>query len=801
MRLCMMWLLLLYAISCQLYARQTKIDCNIYGQVITAGNRPVPYASLSLIAVPAGTQIQNSSADSLGRYCFTGIAPGNYILHTTAVGFALRSDSIRYEAKNSLYTIFLTPAKQTLQEVVINSSKQLMRIDQGRIVMNVQGSSTGAGSNAWELLKKMPGISVGSDDNIMLRGNAGINVLIDGKMSYLSGKQLANLLQGIAGDNISKIELITAPSAEYDAAGNGGIINIVTNRQRKKGYTLDLKSSISTGRYWMTNQTISAGLNTASWNAYVLFDYNTPHSYTKSRSGNSGISNNDSLQLQRNNSTIYKIRYYTYRAGLEWQPSRQHRLGVHYHGYYDDFLASKYSILQQSHTNGAPPSTLQTSTLIDEPYYYEALHFHYQYEWDSSKNKLSFDAHGINYRNYSDGTMTSTSLLPDGSPARDTEQLLSHQPGFIRIRTAKADLQKLLGHFTLKAGLKYAFVSNDNNYQFDSVRQGIRREVLNMSDHFKYTEKVSALYTSLSRDWHKTTITAGLRLEYTDATGLTVKTGSKNDWNYLRVFPNLSIDQQINSSNKLNISISRRINRPAYTDLNPVRWYNDPQFYYTGNPHLIPEMAWIVSASNSFRSRYILTASYTRRNHYMTKLLRRDSSTGAISSLTANFSDMDRADLLLSASVTITAKWSAQLTTGVNYSRYPVQEKSGQQFLRQWAATLTVLQQFKLPWQIQADLNTYLFSNELWGVYRRYGTVFTDLGLKKNFLRRQLDLVINCSDVFNSNRFKGKSLAAETDYRYYDKRDTRRLTFSVRYHFGRKDTDRRPNRTEELDRL
>jgi len=801
MHACMMWLLLLHAISCQLYARQTQKDCNIYGQVIAASNMPVSNASVSLITVPAGTLVRHSSTDSLGYYCFTGIAPGYYILHTTAVGFESHSDSIRFEATNVLHTIRLNPAAQALQEVVINASKQIIRIEQGRIVMNVQATSTGAGSNAWELLKKMPGISVGSDDNIMLRGNASINVLIDGKMSYLSGKQLANLLQGIEGDNISKIELITTPSAEYDAAGNGGIIHIVTNRQRKKGYTIDLKSSISTGKYWMTNQTISAGLNTTAWNIYGLFDYNTPHSFTKSRSSNSVISNNDSLHLLRNNTTTYKIHYYTYRMGLGWQPTKHHQLAVHYHGYFDDFLADKYSTLRQSHTNGTPQSTLQTSTMIDEPYYYDALNFHYQYEWDSSKNKLSFDAHGINYRNYSDGTMTSIRLLPGSPAAGDPEQLLSHQPGFIRIRSAKADLHKSLGPFTLKAGFKYAFVSNDNNYQFDSVIQGIRKEALSMSDHFKYAEKVSALYTSLSRDWEKTSITAGLRLEYTDATGLTVKTGSKNEWSYLRVFPNLSVDRQINSNNKLNISISRRINRPAYADLNPVRWYNDPQFYYTGNPHLIPEMAWIVSASNSFRSRYILTASYTRRNHYMTKLLLRDSSTGAISSLTANFSGMDRADILLSAPFRITAAWSAQLTGGVNYSHNPVQDKTGQQFLQQWAGTLTLLQQFKLPCQIEADLNTYLFSNELWGIYRRYGTAFADLGLKKSFLRRQLDIVINCSDVFNSNRFKGKSLAGETDYRYYDKRDTRRLTLSVRYHFGGKDTGRRPNRIEEQDRL
>ncbi len=158
-------------------------------------------------------------------------------------------------------------------------------------------------------------------------------------------------------------------------------------------------------------------------------------------------------------------------------------------------------------------------------------------------------------------------------------------------------------------------------------------------------KKVAAAYLSVSKKIRRTSVLAGLRVEHTDAKGYTVKDGFTNSWAYTSFFPSVSIDQEL-KQHKLNLSLSRRINRPTYADLNPVRWYTDQYFYYAGNPALVPKMAWLLSAAWTFHRKYILTATYGFRDDYMSKRLSVDSAGQAVKSQTANFSHLQRLDLL-----------------------------------------------------------------------------------------------------------------------------------------------------------
>ena len=225
--------------------------------------------------------------DSTGNYLFDSIPPGTYLLEVSAVGFiTFKSDSLVLPnaAKRLKQDIVLTVKKSILDEIVVKARKPRIEIDKGKIVLNVENSSLTTGISAFDLLKNLPGLSIGQDDDISLRGTGGINVMIDGKMSYLSGKQLAILLKGLSAENIARLELLTAPTAEFDASGNAGIINIVTRKRNVKGSSIDLRSAITKGRYWMVNENITATFNTGKFNIYTSLDYNTPHSFMDSKS-------------------------------------------------------------------------------------------------------------------------------------------------------------------------------------------------------------------------------------------------------------------------------------------------------------------------------------------------------------------------------------------------------------------------------------------------------------------------------------------------------------------------------------
>lgn len=689
----------------------------------------------------------------------------------------------------------------TLQGITVRSQKQLIEINKGRIVLNLQNSALTSGVSAFDALKKLPGITIGQDDNIFLRGTSGINVLIDGKMTYLSGKELTSLLQGMSAENLSKIELLTAPPAEFDAAGNAGIINIVTKKRNAPGYAVDLRSAVSKGRFWMVNENITASLHTGKWNLYGSLDYNTPHRVMTGKSGNTVTVNGEKLQIDRMVENIFKINYYTYRAGADWQAGRRHLLSFHYNGYFDDFKADKSSQLRLYYPTGAMHSAIRTQNDITEPYHYDAANFSYKFDIDTSGKKLTTDAHYISYRNLSDGLMTSQQSDGRGNPAGTSDVLRSHQPGFIRIRSIKADLDLPYKGFALKAGAKFAVATNDNVYRFDSLLAGIFTEAASMSNHFKYEERIIAAYASVSRKFSKTAVEAGLRVENTFAKGYTVKQDLRNTWEYTRLFPSLSIDHPINDKNRITLSASRRINRPSYGDLNPVRWYNDQYFYYAGNPQLLPEMAWLLSTAYTLQNKYILTATYGLRNNYIGRQLVVDPATGSIKSQSANFNNAKRFDLDVSAPVSLAPYWDLQFSAGLNHTRYPVSVKNGFRELSKWAGNWRLQQQVRLPYAIMAELSCFFYSGELLGIYETSNAFYIDAGIKKSFFSNKLTVQFTGSDLLRTNRYKAVSKTDITDYRYLDRPDSRRIGLSVRYHIGGKLLHKKASIIEEQERL
>ncbi|MFT3948194.1 MAG: outer membrane beta-barrel family protein [Agriterribacter sp.] len=743
----------------------------------------------------------NTASDSYGRFCFENILKGKYLLTASHVGYiSMASDTITVEAPESNYTyhFVLVEDSGTLKEVVVKKNKQTVEIDKGKIVFNRQNMATTAGLTTFDALKKLPGVTIDQEENILLRGSFGVNVLIDGKMTYLSGKQLSNFLKGISAEDINKIELNLTPSAEYDAAGNTGIINIVPKKNLKKGYAVDIRSGISKGKYWMANENISASHRSKTTSVYGSFDFKMPQYSWNSNSGNTIHKNTGLVTLKRESVSSGKPLYYSWRVGGEWQLLPKHTLSVDYNGYFDDWKAYNYSTVKSAEGSGSLLSTTRSSNTIIEPYHYDALNLNYRFDIDSTGKKITAETHYTSYRNYSDGVLTTDEYNADES-FTGSNLLRSHQPGFIKIKSAKADAELPFKKITIKTGLKYAEVNNDNQYRFDSLKNGIYTEVDSMSNHFKYKEGIAAAYISAAEKFNRTSISAGLRWEYTTADGYTVKQDVSNHRKYGKLFPSLSIEQELSERDKMTLSVSRRINRPAYSQLNPVRWYTDRYFYYAGNPNLAPETAWIFSTAYTLQRKYVFTITYNNSNNYINRKLTIDGS--AVKTQAYNLGVMQRLDMMASLPLQLTPFWEMQLMPVVSYMAYPVSQLAGDKTLSKWFATLSAQQQFKLPAGIKMDISTECSSAALRGVYITRSYFYTDIGFRKSFFTGKLDAQLSFSDIFNTNVYRGTSQSDISNYYYRDKPDTRRIGFTVHYHFGSDLVKGNGKKTEEQERL
>ncbi|MGC4234815.1 MAG: outer membrane beta-barrel protein [Niabella sp.] len=789
--------ILLISLTLRLSAQQFTIGGNL-----SDGVTAITYANMELRNVFDTAYIQYTLSDSLGFYKFDISRTGNYIIKISHTGFPdLVTDTIRIIPDKKQYTLDIALERKgtAMQEVVITSKKPLLETEKGKLIFNVQNSALTSGQTAFDMLKKLPGVTVGQNEDILFKGSPGINMMIDGKMTYLSGNQLTNYLKGMSAEDINKIELITTPSSEFDAAGNAGIINIIPKRSLKKGYAVDLRTSVSKGKYWMVNENISVSLRTKKLNLYGSYDFNTPHSFYEGTSGNNYSNNGSYLQLSRNNNRAYKVKYYTRRAGADWQFFPKHNISIGYHGYFDDFKSFNNSTVKNRDHSGNLQSYMLSQNNIIEPYHFDALSFNYKFDLDTLGKKITADANYTSYRNFSDGLMT-TRNFNAGGVFLNKNILRSHQPGFVEIASAKADAELPFRKFSIKTGIKYAEVANDNQYRFDSLQSGNYVEIPSVSNHFKYTERIAAVYFSGTKKLNKTNVEAGLRMEYTNADGRTVKQDITNKWQYAKLFPSLAVEQIINNNNKIDFSLSRRINRPAYTELNPVRWYTDLYFYWSGNPELLPELAWIYALNYSLKKKYIFTIAYNNSIHYINRRLDIDDD-GVIKTQSDNFGNRHRFDLTVSAPARLWNFWDIQLFTGVNYTSYPISLLSGERRASLWAVTVSLQQDISLPNDFKINIASYFFSSELRGIYITRPAGFVNSGIKKSLLKKKLEAQLTLSDVFNTNRYRASSQTNITNYYYNDKPYSRIIGLSLKYHLGGELIKSNDKRIEEQERL
>lgn len=778
--------------------------CTISGIVHNKQNEPLPHANILLKNIAdINFHPANTFSDSTGYYHFEKLSSGGYLLTASHVGYVeAMSDTIVINTSSNNYTYYFVLKEDNvmLNEVTVTRKKQSIEIDKGKIVLNVQNDASASGSTAFDVLKKLPGVGIDQNENITLRGSAGVNILIDGKMTYLSGTQLTNLLKGISADDINKMELNVTPSAEYDAAGNAGIINIVLNKSLRKGHAVDVRAGIAKGKYWMPNGNIAFSHRTRKFNFYGSLDYKKPDRFTDSKSGNTITANGQSITLQREDLSSIKTNYYTWHGGADWQFLPRHQLSVDYLGYLDDWRNTTYSSIRNDDPGGKLLSFSRSSNDLIEPYYYDGVNLNYKYDIDPSGKKITSELHYDSYRNLSDVTQITDQYDAAGNFSNNTT-FKGHQPGSIRIISAKSDAVLPLAEFSFRTGLKYAEVKNDLEQQFDSLHNGSYTEINDMSNHFRYTERIAAAYFIVSKKMNKTGIDAGLRLEYTKADGYTVKQDTGNRWEYAKLFPSFSMEQELDENNKISFSASRRINRPSYSQLNPIRWYSDPFFYSTGDPKLKPEMAWTVSTAYSLKQKYIFTISYGYSSNQIMRTLIPDSNGATIKNLAANVGSMQQLDLLASLPVTISSFWQLQLTPDVSYMAYPISQLQGTTTLHKWFATMSVQQQLRVPGGIKVDMTSKYYTEALRGTYLTKAGFYTDIGMKKTFLKNNLDVVLTATNIFNSARYHGISQSNITDYYYDNKLDTRRIAITLHYHVGSDLIKGNNKTTEEQDRL
>ncbi|HVU94710.1 MAG TPA: outer membrane beta-barrel protein [Puia sp.] len=761
------------------------------GKVTDPQGQPMRRATVVLHSLTDISRRVSVLTDTNGVFAFSAVAAGSYELTASFAGYRPTLTNMLQIGKGislRLPTLILQRWYGGLAEINVTARRKPVEAATGKLTLNVESDATAGGSSAFELVQRLPGIRIDADENILLKGSASINVLVDGKMTYLSGAQLTALLKGMPAESIGKIELLSTPGAQYDASGNGGMINIVTRKSARRGYAAAITAGIGAGRYLQSADGLTGNLSTGRWNVYGAFNYRYDHGLLH-RTSLRRLSNNDTITLyDRHSDDPNVLTARSYKAGVDLTLDRRQEIGVVYSGYSNDWKRIGQGPTWLRDELNKVTGVVQNANNTEVPTRDNAFNLNYRLKLDTAGKLLKADADMADYRNNSSGFIGNGLYDTDDKPLQPYQLLFFQQPSHIRIRSLKSDLVYPIGHMELRAGGKYGFVRTDNNFVYDSLLSGVLVYSPVLSNHFIYTEQVYAGYLSLARQWKNASLEAGIRIEHTRSEAVVVDTigatTSDTKRNYLDLFPSLAASRRLSAVSKLDLSIGRRINRPDYSELNPSRYFLDKYSYAVGNPYLRPELTWKGSLTYSYRSVYLLTLGYDRTDGPIMESPVQDTASGNLTISDVNFSYREQFDVQLVLPAHAGRFWEMNAIVEAYRQTLAYLSAAGPFHSRKTTVDLSTDQHFRLPGGVTLDIQAHYTSPSLAGQYIIHHYFTADAGLKKSFYAQKLDVRLAVADLFHTIRYSGTSLSPAANVSYYHTPDSRRIRLSLVFHLG-----------------
>ncbi|MGH2553127.1 MAG: TonB-dependent receptor domain-containing protein, partial [Chitinophagaceae bacterium] len=735
-----------------------------------------------------------SVADRSGNFVFEDIADGQYLVSITAVGHSKGfSETIEISPVKSnvvIKTIELVPTPKTIGEVTVTAKKPLIEQKLDRTIVNVEASITAVGGSALEVLEKSPGVTVDKDGNISLKGKQGVIVMIDGRQSYLGGADLANLLKSMSASQLEQIEIMTNPPAKYDAAGNSGIINIKTKKNKQFGYNGSLTTGFTQGIYPRFNESANFNYRNGKVNVFTGLNYNRSNRRELLDISRNFLeeSTKHILSIFDQHSKLSNSRYfYSAKAGLDYFVTKKTTVGFVLNGYYNPS-----TWISRTNTDILDPQNVlisQTNAYSqnDEKWKNFSANAYLKTVLDSSGQELTTDIDYIQYRSTSEQPLISSYYNNTGQLTKIPDTLQGNLPQNITIYSAKTDYTKPLKKGAkFEAGIKTSYVKTDNNANYDTLRSGQMIHDFNRSNHFVYKENINAAYanfsTPLGKKWSGQ---FGLRLENTNAKGDQLTTGAQFRRNYTQLFPTAYLQYNANEKNQFVINYGRRINRPDYADLNPFIHFLDRYTFEQGNPDLKPQFSHNIELSHTYNGFLTTTLNYSHTNDIIQQVIEQREATNETFVKKANIAIQNQLGLSVTAFKQINKWWSGSIYANVANNRFKGIVNNENISIGITTLMTQVQQLFKWGKGWGAEVSGFYRTKGLEGVIFIEDIAQVDAGFSKTVLKGKGTVKLNFKDIFKGAVYTGYSKYGTVDARFKSVNDQRAVSLSITWRFNK----------------
>ena len=764
-------------------------QCAIQGVLMDTVNNPVPFATIGLFNAKDSSVYKGIFTDIQGSYCFENLNKGAYFLKVSSIGFNTHySNNIDYDSITPVVipTISLSSTQINLDEVSVTVQKKTVEFKNGNIIVNVEGTALAAGNTVYDLLSRLPGVTI-SDDIIAIQGKSGVGIMINNKLQQLSGRQLLNLLKSMNASQVEKIEVLKKPPVKYDAAGMGGMINIKTKKAKVTGFSGDVFVAHSQGFYGNPSGGGTLNYKGKSVNFFSGFTANqqvlrNENSFTNYVSDNGSVT-----KLSQDYIGKLSNQYETFNLGADWSINENNLVGIKVSGAYgtDNYDQNAiFNISDNSLGYRAMPYSFQRKN----PWIYPDFNLNAEHIFDTLGTVIRFSA---DYSPYNDFYLASFNHHFLDSNSKEILQPIIFRTSntlILSIISAKLDFEKQLTESVyLESGLKTVNQNILSDYKFEDLNNFTNEYTLDSAytNKFTYKENINAAYININKEYKKFVIQAGLRAENTLINTLSNSNNLGYQRQYFNLFPMISLEYKKSDNHNFQISANRRIKRPDYNSFNPFRTIESLFIIQEGNPFLRPVYITSSDFTYSYKDFISNTISYSRVDGPFIQYSTQDDSTKVIVTHPTNLKKADG----LSYSLFIQKDIKTWFSLNLNATVFAIVATGYINELPYSFSTIAfnpgLFGRFILPKDFNIEVNAYYQSPILDGVNLIKSRSSLDIGLKKMIMNKKLSASLTFSDIFYTRVYNTYSKFQDQNYISNSRMDTRRINVSLNYTFGK----------------
>ncbi|MEZ5042907.1 MAG: TonB dependent receptor [Saprospiraceae bacterium] len=755
----------------------------IEGLVLDGNKEAIIGANVLLLNATDSSFVRGDITDGSGHYIFEKITNGSYFISTTMVGYNsfytptfnmtenadLRMDPIRLEGG------------VTLSEVKVIGKKVPYEAKIDRLVINIENSVLSSSSTALEILERSPGVVVNRQNNtISLVGKNGVNVMINGKRSFMPVSSLVQFLEGMSAANIKSIELITVPPANFDAEGDGGYINIVLKKRTDEGLNGSFSASYGYGKGSVSNDNIDLNYRKGKLNLFGNYSFvlNGQEQYfITDRTITEGNNVDQSLTSLLRNPTQ---RNHNLRFGIDYQVSDKTIIGTLFSGYDNKWSMEALNTNQILNNYGLAAVNVIENIERNQWQHYSA-NFNVKHNF-TEREFVSFDVDYLDFYNENPTDYINTVFNGSHTFLRN-EFTKSSKTTPIGMLVGKMDYHRTFNdNFKLDMGIKGVRSSFQNRVLVQTMEGGNWQTDPSLTSNSELVEQILAAYASSAIQLGKqTTAKIGLRYEYTDSKLDTDSDGRVIDRQFGKFFPSAYLSHNFSETFGANLSYSRRITRPTFNEMAPFVFLVDPTTFFAGNVSIQPSFTDAFKMDLRYKSIFF-SVQYSFQDSTIARFQQQyDPETNRLLLLTQNLKDSKVLSFTVGFPVKLTNWWEMR-TNAIYFQQENNSYIQGEPIqLKKDYVQFNSTQSLTLPKGFSSEISFFYIGPRISGTLQ-FGQMYgLSIGMQKNLGAKWGTLRLNVTDVLNSVKLKGMANVEAQHLSYNGIFDFSQRTFSLTY--------------------